>query len=96
METKNTFTIVKMGLAVMLFLCLLRMPYGYFQFVRIAGCVGFIYLLFSKDNIYFKIAWIVSIILLNPIFKIIIHKHDWHIIDVIIAIFLLISAFSKK
>lgn len=72
------------------------MPFGYYQFVRIAGCVGFAYLLWSDDKIIFKIIWIGAIILLNPIMKIIIHKHKWNIIDVILATLLIFSVIINK
>ena len=40
--------VIKIVLSVLLFGCLLKMPYGYFQFVRIAGCIGFIYLAYEE------------------------------------------------
>lgn len=33
--------IIKIGLAVLLFLCLWKMPYGYYQMVRVVSMIGF-------------------------------------------------------
>lgn len=32
---------IKITLAILFFLCLAKMPYGYYQFVRFAGLIGF-------------------------------------------------------
>jgi hypothetical protein len=42
--------IIKIILSLLLFLCLLPMPYGYFQFVRFAAMVGFGYLAVQSKN----------------------------------------------
>jgi len=34
-------SIIKVVLALLFFICLAEMPYGYYQFVRFAGLVGF-------------------------------------------------------
>lgn len=38
--------LVKIALAVLLFLCLADMPYGYYEFVRVAAMIGFSLLAF--------------------------------------------------
>jgi hypothetical protein len=44
-------TAIKIILAILFLLCLLEMPYGYYQIVRFAGLVGFgILALSSKRN----------------------------------------------
>lgn len=42
--------IIKIGLAVMFFLCLLDMPYGFYQFVRFAGLIGFAILAYQAHE----------------------------------------------
>ena len=57
---KNQTTITKIVLAVLFVLCLADMPYGYFQFVRFLGMIGFAFLAFDefekenkiKDSVY--------------------------------------------
>lgn len=86
-------TIIKLILVALLFGCLLNVPYGYFQFVRLAGCAGFIYLAyqeFENNNPITGILSALCAILLNPIFKIHFTRQLWNKIDVSIAIGLLI------
>lgn len=85
--------VIKSIIAILLIGCLLKMPYGYFQFIRIAGCIGFVYLAyteFEKKNMVTGISCAGIAILLNPIFKIHFTRHLWNTIDVIIAILLII------
>lgn len=41
---------IKIALAILLFLCLADMPYGYYQFVRFAGLVGFAILAYQSNQ----------------------------------------------
>ena len=41
---------IKIVLAILLFLCLADMPYGYYQFVRFAGLVGFAILAYKAHE----------------------------------------------
>jgi len=41
---------VKIVLAILFFLCLADMPYGYYQFVRFAGLVGFTILAYQAHE----------------------------------------------
>ena len=43
--------IVKIGLAVLLFVCLLDMPYGYYQFVRVAATLVFVLFAIQSYNL---------------------------------------------
>ena len=93
----NVINLVKIILAICLTICFLKLPYGYYQFLRIAGTISFLFLAYqSRDNLIFKIIWIVSAILLNPIFKIYFTKPTWNIIDFILAFILIISIFIKS
>jgi len=38
---KNSETIIKIVLVIVLFLCLLNMPYGFYQLVRFMALIGF-------------------------------------------------------
>jgi hypothetical protein len=88
---KNQVTISKIVLAILFVICLADMPYGYFQFVRFLGMVGFAFLAFNeyeKENKGWTIFYIVSAILINPIFKISLGRELWNIIDIVWAIIL--------
>ena len=41
---------IKLSLAVLLLLCILHMPYGYYQLVRFIGMIGFAYLAYEANQ----------------------------------------------
>jgi len=95
---KLTETIIKIVLSILFLVCLLDMPYGYFQLVRFLGMVGFAILAYNtyqKNQTWFVI-WLASAILINPIFKIALGRGIWNIVDVIWAILLIASIFIKQ
>ena len=79
--------IIKIGLAVLMFGCLLDMPYGYYQLVRFIALIGFGVLAFQANQqakqtemiIYGALA-----LLFQPLFKIALGRELWNIIDVIV------------
>jgi hypothetical protein len=89
---------IKIILAILLFLCLLPLPYGYFQFVRFAAMAGFAYLAFqAKDENKDQEMWIFGVlaILFQPFFKISLGREIWNIVDVLVGIGLLFSLRKK-
>ncbi|MBD3627660.1 DUF6804 family protein [Cyclobacterium sp.] len=85
--------IIKIVLSILFLVCLLDMPYGYFQLVRFLGMVGFgilAYHNYQKNQTWFAI-WLASAILINPIFKISLGREIWNFVDVIWAIILIAS-----
>jgi hypothetical protein len=90
--------IIKVVLAVLFFLCLLDMPYGYYQFVRFVGLIGFAILAYHAQEhnrqtemiIYGSLA-----LLFQPFFKIALGRELWNIVDVVVGIGLIISIFMK-
>lgn len=93
----NSF--IKISIAIILFICLLDMPYGYYQFVRFAAMVGFAYLAYSnneqgnKNKVFIYIALAV---LFQPFIKIALGRTLWNIVDLVIGIGLLVSLFIPK
>ena len=89
---------IKFGLAVLLFLCLLNMPYGFYQFVRFVALIGFGILAYKANEdgkqtemiIYGGLA-----LLFQPFFKIALGRAMWNFIDVIVGIGLIGSLFMK-
>ena len=89
---------IKIILAILFFLCLADMPYGFYQFVRFAGLIGFAILAYKANQqgrqtemiIYGGLA-----LLFQPFFKIALGREIWNIVDVIVGIGLLISIFMK-
>ena len=89
---------IKIVLAILFFLCLADMPYGFYQFVRFAGLIGFTILAYQANQqgrqtemiIYGGLA-----LLFQPFFKIALGRQIWNIVDVVVGIGLLISIFMK-
>ncbi len=85
---------VKVILALMLLLCLAKMPYGYYQFVRFGALVGFALLAYNsyeKGLTNYMIIFIGLGLLFQPFIKIALGRELWNIVDVIVAIGLLVS-----
>ncbi len=90
---------IKILLAILFFLCLADMPYGFYQFVRFAGLIGFAILAYQANQqgrqtemiIYGGLA-----LLFQPFFKIALGRQMWNIVDVIVGVGLLVSIFIKN
>ena len=90
---------IKILLAILIFLCLADMPYGFYQFVRFAGLIGFAILAYQANQqgrqtemiIYGGLA-----LLFQPFFKIALGRQMWNIVDVIVGVGLLVSVFIKN
>lgn len=89
---------VKVILSILFFLCLVDMPYGFYQFVRFIGLIGFAILAFRANEkgkqtemfIYVGLA-----LLFQPLFKIALGREIWNVIDVFVGIGLLLSIIIK-
>ena len=90
--------IIKVVLAILFFLCLLEMPYGFYQFVRFAGLIGFAILAYQANQqgrqtemiIYAGLA-----LLFQPFSKVALGRQMWNTVDVIVGLGLIISIFLK-
>ena len=90
--------VIKIVLAVLFFLCLVDMPYGYYQFVRFAGLVGFAILAYQAHEQGRQTEMIIYVglaLLFQPFFKIALGRQIWNVVDVVVGIGLLISIFMK-
>lgn len=88
--------IIKIGLAILFFLCLADMPYGYYQFVRFIGLVGFAilaYQAYQQNNQTGTIIYGALALLFQPFFKISLGRELWNVFDVVVGIGLLVSIF---
>ena len=90
---------IKLILAILFFLCLADMPYGFYQFVRFTGLIGFAILANQANQqgrqtemiIYGGLA-----LLFQPFFKISLGRQMWNVVDVVVGIGLIISIFMKQ
>lgn len=89
---------IKIALAILFLLCLVDMPYGFYQFVRFAGLIGFAFLAYQanqQDRQTEMIIYGILALLFQPFFKISLGRQIWNIVDVVVGIGLLISMFVK-
>jgi hypothetical protein len=95
----STEIVIKSILAILLLICLLDMPYGYYQLVRFVAMAGFAYLAFMANEsgrqtemfIYIALA-----VLFQPIFKIALGREVWNVVDVVVAVGLTVSVFRRQ
>lgn len=86
--------IIKFSLAILLFICLLDMPYGYFQLVRYAALIGFLLLAYNSyqsGNETRAIVYVCLAVLFQPFLKIALGRALWNLVDVITGVWLLLS-----
>ncbi len=91
--------LIKVILALLFFLCLLDMPYGFYQLVRFIALVGFTLLAYQSnknDKPNELIIYIGLALLFQPIFKIALGRLIWNIVDVIVGVSLIITLFIPK
>ena len=91
--------LLKVILSILLFLCLLDMPYGYYQFVRFIAMIGFAYFAYlanKQTNNNSVFIYLVFALLFQPFVKVALGRTIWNIVDLIVGIGLLFSIFQKK
>ncbi|TWI81178.1 hypothetical protein IQ13_2194 [Lacibacter cauensis] len=87
-------TLIKIALAVLFAVCLLNMPYGYYELVRFLGMVGFAVLAFQDRKITgLAVLWGSSALLINPFIKLALGRTLWNVVDVVWAVVLVVTAF---
>jgi hypothetical protein len=90
--------LIKILLAILFFLCLADMPYGFYQFVRFIGLIGFALLAYQalqEGRQRAVIIYALLAILFQPFFKIALGKDLWNIVDVIVGVGLIVSIVIK-
>jgi hypothetical protein len=90
--------IVKIVLAILFFICLAKMPYGYYEFVRFIAMIGFAFLAYKSNELgrhTEMFIYIALAILFQPFLKIALGRELWNIVDVGVGIGLITSLFIK-
>ncbi len=92
--------IIQIVLAALLFLCLAPMPYGYYELVRFVAMSGFVFLgyqFYKEKNEALCFVYLSLALLFQPFIKIALSREIWLMVDVVVAIFLVISVlFTAK
>ena len=94
--------LLKLGLAILLLLCIADMPYGFYQIVRFAATAAFAYLAYDSfkqgsDGKGFLFAALA--VLFQPFVKIALGRLIWNIVDVVVAaglIYFVVMALEKR
>lgn len=84
---------MKVGLSILLLLCLFPMPYGYYNFVRFIAMIVFgilCYSYYARKAKSLAITFGCLAILFQPFAKIALGRTMWNIVDVAVAIFLIV------
>jgi hypothetical protein len=95
----NAVNSIKIGLSVILLLCLLDWPYSYYQFVRFSCMAGFLYLAYDAyrhEQTGAVVIFIALALLFQPFEKILLGRMIWNLVDVLVAIGLLLSLIASK
>jgi len=74
------------------------MPYGFYQFVRFAGLIGFAILAYQANQQSRQTEMIIYgglALLFQPFFKVALGRQMWNIVDVIVGLGLLTSIFLR-
>lgn len=91
---KDLAKVIKIVLSILLFLCLLKNPYGYYQFVRFVAMISFAilaYLSYDEGNKIEAIVFIGLAILFQPIVKVALGRKIWNLVDVVVGIGLILT-----
>ncbi len=91
--------LIKIVLAVLFIVCLLDMPYGYYELVRFLALVGFAILAYGSYERKEKRAAIVYgclALLFQPFLKVALGRDLWNIVDVVVAVGLIVSLFVGR
>ena len=91
--------IVKIGLAIMLFICLLDMPYGYYQFVRVTATLVFVLFAiesYQTQSTIYLVVYLGLAILFQPVEKIALGRELWNAVDLFVGVGLLMTALYRE
>ena len=91
--------LIKILLSILLLLCLLHMPYSYYQGVRFAGLLGFVllaYKSYEQKKIEVMIVYIGLAVLFQPFVKVALGRGGWNLVDVVVAVGLIGSVVWGK
>jgi len=81
--------ILKIALAILLLLCLFNLPYGYYQFIRVAAFVVLgiaAYEQWQEDRKGWAALYLIGALLFNPIWKVYLGRELWMVADVVWAV----------
>jgi hypothetical protein len=91
-KDNNIRSIILTTLAVLLLLCLAKMPYGFYQIVRFLAFAGFGYLAYLEykgKSIDRMVLFVILALLFQPFLPLSLGRVIWNIVDVVVALYLI-------
>jgi hypothetical protein len=95
----TTENLIKLALAALLLICVIELPYGYYQLIRFAAVIGFAilaYYEYERKNIPLVIVFVGLIVLFQPIGKIPLGRQVWTVVDMLVAAWLVVTVIVPK
>lgn len=89
----------KLVLTILLLLCLLHLPYGYYVLVRFVAMFGFAvfaYDYYEKQQKTLAVTFGALALLFQPFVKIALGRTMWNVVDVAVAILLIVLIVKDK
>lgn len=83
---------IQLFLAALLLLCLVKMPYGYYNIIRLIATSVFVYMTYvytEEKKMGLMVTFGALALLFQPFVKIAIGRTMWNIVDVAVAILLI-------
>lgn len=99
MNNIRPLTWIKLGIIAIMILCLLPMPYGFYNLVRFVSMIGFAILAYSAFNEGRKplaITYGCLALMFQPFIKLVLGREVWNFVDILVAIFLLIVIIKNR
>ena len=93
--------ILKIILSILFLLCLLKMPYGYYQATRFIGMLGFLLLAYfnyerNKNLNSTVIIYLALALLFQPFIKVALGRTIWNVADAVVSVGLIFSILWKS
>lgn len=95
----TTQNLTKIGLAILMLICLFELPYGSYQLFMFLFVVGFAILAYYEyeiKNIPLVIVYLGLAVLFQPLATIPLGRQAWMIVDVVVAVGLVVSIFIQR
>jgi predicted membrane protein len=90
---------LKLILSVFLLLCLIHMPFAFYELVRFVAMVGFAVCAYEyyqmKEN-GLCVTFAALVLLFQPFFKITLGRGMWNVVDVVVAVSLLMLVYKES
>lgn len=95
----QTITWIKIGIIALMLLCLLPMPYGFYNLARFLSMIGFAILAvkaYHNIRITLSVVYGSLVLMFQPFIKLVLGRDVWIIVDVAVSLFLIVTIVKNK